>query len=744
MVLFENIVLQSAGSLSVAVLAFLMLILQSLFFFKKPQYTWYAWSAAISFSALLYSIGIFIEYNTSQGSLNRFSGILELMALLCLIHSLYGFTFSYLGLKSKTYHPIAGICHGFIAILLWTTPYIVSDEFVVWQHFTTLHSPYIEPALGPLGPVFELYTAIAAISVLLIWIRHKGTNPKHRIIFLIGMSFWILLGIHDGLASLGVPTIQYIMEYGFMGFTMVVLWVVFDNYLETKAVEKYHVITELTNDCILVIQDGKTVFGNHVFCNMLGRPLADMAAMDFFNILPPENRETSLDRYYTLLNGGNVPNPNVVRIQRTDGEQRFLEIISSPIQYRNRLAILVVLRDVTEQTLEKEALRESEERLRKLKKMESIGLLAGGVAHDLNNVLSGIVTYPELMLMNLPTDSSIRKDIEAVQKSGEKAAAIVQDLLTVARGVSIIKEPLNLNDVVNDYLKSPEFEKLIQFHPGASFGVNLSADLFNIRGSHIHLRKTVMNLVSNAVEAIDGKGKIFITTMNCYVDRPFKGYNDDIKTGEYAVLSVADNGPEIQSDDLRRIFEPFYTKKFMGRSGTGLGLTVVWNVVQEHEGYIEVINNEKGSKFKLYFPITRDDIPDKDSPLPVSDYRGNGEMVLVIDDVESQRLISAKILETLGYRTKTVSSGEEAVEYLTNHSVDLIVLDMIMDPGIDGRETYKRITKLHPNQKAILVSGFIEPEEVKATQKIGAGEYVKKPFTIEKLGLAIRRELMKT
>jgi hypothetical protein len=220
--LSENIILQSAGSLSVAILALLMLILQTIFFFRKPQFTWYAWSAAISFSALLYSVGIFLEYNTLEGPLNRFSGLLEYTAIICLIHCLYGFTFSYLGIESKRYHPVAGVCHGLILILLWFTNYIVAESFTT-RNFIGLESPYIEPALGPLGPVFVLYAAVAGVNAMIIWIKHKGTDPKHRIVFLVGMGFWFLLGIHDGLASLGVPTFQYVMEYGFLGFAMVIL-----------------------------------------------------------------------------------------------------------------------------------------------------------------------------------------------------------------------------------------------------------------------------------------------------------------------------------------------------------------------------------------------------------------------------------------------------------------------------------------------------------------------------------------
>ncbi|MEE8432187.1 MAG: GAF domain-containing protein, partial [Candidatus Desulfatibia sp.] len=210
-----------------------------------------------------------------------------------------------------------------------------------------------------------------------------------------------------------------------------------------------------------------------------------------------------------------------------------------------------------------QALRESEEKLTRAKKMEALGLLAGGVAHDLNNVLSGIVSYPELLLLDLPKDSKLRKPIETIQETGHRAAAIVQDLLTVARGVAIAKEPLNLNAIVEDYLLSPEFEKLKRFHPTVTIETNLDTDLFNISGSDAHLRKVVMNLTSNAAEAIEGSGNVVISTMNRYVDRPVRGY-DDINVGEYAVLSVSDGGPGISPDDLERIFEPFYTKKVMG------------------------------------------------------------------------------------------------------------------------------------------------------------------------------------
>jgi two-component system cell cycle sensor histidine kinase/response regulator CckA len=195
---------------------------------------------------------------------------------------------------------------------------------------------------------------------------------------------------------------------------------------------------------------------------------------------------------------------------------------------------------------------------------------------------------------------------------------------------------------------------------------------------------------------------------------------------------------------MERIFEPFYTKKVMGRSGTGLGMAVVWGTVKDHNGYMDMQSIEgKGTSFTLYFPVTRKKRAKDESLLSIEEYMGKGESVLVVDDVEEQREIATGMLKKLGYSVTSVSSGEEAAEYMNNNSADLIVLDMIMDPGINGRETYKRIIQFHPNQKAIIASGFSETADVKAAHELGAGRYIKKPYTLEKIGIAARDELKK-
>ena len=417
-------------------------------------------------------------------------------------------------------------------------------------------------------------------------------------------------------------------------------------------------------------------------------------------------------------------------------DNRSYHVSSSPIVHGDgTISKMTVLRDTTD-------LKKLETQLQQSQKMEAIGTLAGGVAHDLNNILGGLVSYPELLLLQLPEDSPLRKSILTIQKSGEKAAAVVQDLLTLARRGVVVTEVVNLNEVISEYLKSPEHEKLQSYHPGAHIETHLENVILNILGSPTHLSKTVMNLVSNAAEAMPEGGELTVSTENQYIDRPIIGY-DDVKEGDYVVLTISDTGTGIAPEDMEKIFEPFYTKKKMGRSGTGLGMAVVWGTVKDHNGYINVQSTEgKGTTFTLYFPVTRKSVEDR-SEASLKDYMGKGEAILVVDDVEEQRKIASGMLKELGYSVASVPNGEDAVEYLMANEVDLLLLDMIMDPGMDGLDTYRKIIKHHPGQKAIIASGFSETDRVKELQSLGAGTYIRKPFLLEKIGIAVKEELEK-
>ncbi len=398
------------------------------------------------------------------------------------------------------------------------------------------------------------------------------------------------------------------------------------------------------------------------------------------------------------------------------------------------IAAIECIRDNTER-------KKLEEQLNRAQKMEALGTLAGGVAHDLNNVLGVLAGYSELLVEMLPEDSAPRRYADNIFKSGIRAAAIIQDLLALARRGVTVSEVVDLNKIVSDYLKTPEFEKLKFYHPHVIISTELEDGLLNIKGSPVHLGKTIMNLVSNAAEAISELGKVTVRTENRYLDLPIKGY-DEMKEGDYVVLMVSDTGTGISPNDVEKIFEPFYTKKAMGRSGTGLGLAVVWGTVKDHNGYIDVQSEEgKGTNFTLYFPVTREEVANVKKTMSSDYYMSKGESILVVDDVKEQRELAMNILERLGYRVAAVAGGEEAIKYIKSKKADLIILDMIMDPGIDGYETYHRIREINPRQKAIIVSGFSETDRVRKVQEMGAGEFVRKPYTMEKIGLGIRKEL---
>ena len=398
--------------------------------------------------------------------------------------------------------------------------------------------------------------------------------------------------------------------------------------------------------------------------------------------------------------------------------------------------ILGVTRDVTPRWRIQRERAKLREQLERSKKMEALGLLAGGVAHDLNNILSGIMSYPDLIIKSLPDDSSLLKPLKVIERSGQRAAAVVDDLLTIARGVAKSRVVTHLNLVVNGHLKSAGYTQLRAKHPHVQVTVMTESDPWHVNCSVAHVDKALTNLLTNAMEAMTRAGEVTIQTENRIVDRPISG-DYAVPAGNYAVLSVADMGDGIGPEDLNQIFEPFFTRKMMGRSGTGLGLAVVWNTVHDHGGYVTVSSGDTGTRFDLYFPVTRSPLVADAQPVPVDKLKGHGETILVVDDDPMQREIAVGMLKFLGYTVDAVASGEDAVARVHHTPIDLLLLDMIMPQGMNGRETYASICKIRPGQKAVIASGFSETEEVNRAQDLGAGALLKKPYSLESLGQAI-------
>ena len=519
-------------------------------------------------------------------------------------------------------------------------------------------------------------------------------------------------------------------------------------YAKLQASEKkYRDLVENAHSIILRIDPaGRIIFFNSFAQKLFGFNESQVYEKVIGEVLSPTNQNAQ--NWIETLAEAALPDSDIPKVEESsytfeDGRTIWIAWTYRPIfsEEGKLIEILCIGNDITQlkQTIEENAKLEIQ--LIRAQKMEALGTLAGGVAHDLNNVLAGVINYPELMLMRLPEDSPLRRYAISIQKSGERAAAIVQDLLTLARRNVVQVEVIDLNAVVTEYIDSPEFDRLQLNHPLAGIATQLDKHARGILGSPVQLSKAVMNLVTNAVEALEGKpGNVTVITENCHLANPLDAY-EHIPPGDYVRLTVADTGCGMAADELRRIFEPFFSRKKMGRSGTGLGMAVVWGTIKDHGGLIDIHSTPgRGTRFDIYFPPTSKG-EKKVEETPEEAYRGRGEKILVVDDEETQREIAHEILTDLGYDTRVASSGEAAIETLKEQPVDLVVLDMIMASGMDGLDTYRQIVLQWPGQRAIIASGFSDNEKVHQAMKLGVGQYVKKPYSREALGMAVRQEL---
>lgn len=475
-----------------------------------------------------------------------------------------------------------------------------------------------------------------------------------------------------------------------------------------------------------LLDDTRIIHVNNAAANILGYSRAEILSLGIEDI----------DMNITEANWPPVKKSYSVRTKyrRKDKSIFPVELYLSYFEYHGQSYYFAFFTDISKQ-------KNMEAQLHRSLKMEAVGTMAGGVAHDLNNILSGIVSYPELLLLKLPPESELRKPLQLIEDSGKRAAAVVADMLTVARGAAAVREPENLNTLIESYFESPEYKQLFSHHEGVVCERELAPDLLNISCSAVHIRKCIMNLVANAMESLGNTGVVKVSTCNVYVDKPVarKQY---MEKGEYVKVIIADTGKGISANDLNHIFEPFYTKKDMGRSGTGLGLTVVWNSVQDHGGVITVESDSEGTSFSLYFPATRDNLLEQIENMDLDGLSGNGERILIVDDEPLQLDIAAQMLSALGYRIAMAGSGEEAIQYLTENRVELMLLDMIMEPGMNGYETFLQALEIQADLKAIVVSGFSENDEVHKAQALGAGVLVRKPYGMHRIGKAVKQALI--
>ncbi len=414
------------------------------------------------------------------------------------------------------------------------------------------------------------------------------------------------------------------------------------------------------------------------------------------------------------------------------------KVVSWPNVNRAKLTISTDISEIKKAEEEREEMLKS---LQQAQKMEAVGVLAGSVAHDLNNILSGIVSYPDLLLANLAADSEMRKPLETIRAAGRKSAAIVRDLLTLARRGLNIEQTVDLGNIVKEYVESAECRALLRSHSNVKIVSPEDPIFLPVLGSAVHLSNVLMNIVNNGIESMPDGGTITISLEVISLLSHPQGW-PVWRAGDYVELTIADTGAGIPEDMLQKIFDPFFTGKMLGRSGTGLGLAIVWGTVMDHNGAVRVESTEgKGTSFHIYLPLQGGDKAQQAETGKKDPVKGNGESILVVDDIENQRQIALEILQHLNYTVTTADSGEAAIEYLRKNRADLVLLDMIMPNGIDGLETYKRILEFLSNQRVIIVSGYSQKERIDEAERLGISQYVSKPYTLRNISEAIQKAL---
>jgi two-component system cell cycle sensor histidine kinase/response regulator CckA len=416
--------------------------------------------------------------------------------------------------------------------------------------------------------------------------------------------------------------------------------------------------------------------------------------------------------------------------RKKDGSTITVEVKSHDFMLEGRRARLVLLNDVT-------VLRKTEEQLRQSQKMEAVGRLAGGVAHDFNNVLSVILSYGELLLADLKPGEPMRDDVEEITKAGKRAAELTRQLLMFSRQQVLEPKVLDLNEVLTS------MDKMLQRILGADVDlVSLPAQpLGRVRMDPSSLEQVIMNLVVNARDAMPKGGKLTMETGNVLLDEAYAREHLGVTPGPHVMLAVTDTGTGIDKPTLARIFEPFFTTKASGK-GTGLGLSTVFGIVQQSNGSIWVYSEPgKGTTFKVYLPRVDSALERIRSTDPPTT-SGGSETILLVEDNDQVRAVARGILGRNGYDVIEARNAGEALLHSEKHagSIHLLLSDVVM-PQMSGPELAKRLATARPEMKVLCMSGYTDDSIVRHGVLEDSVAYLQKPITPETLARKVREVL---
>ncbi|MEZ5357225.1 MAG: PAS domain S-box protein [Candidatus Zixiibacteriota bacterium] len=467
---------------------------------------------------------------------------------------------------------------------------------------------------------------------------------------------------------------------------------------------------------------------NDKLCEMLGYFREELEHLNWTKLTHPDDQEEDAAQFDRVIEG-KIDNYSLEkRFIHKDGSILHAEISANAIRNPDGSVdyFVALIHDITET----KRLRNLQSRAERL---EMAGIIAGQVAHDFNNLLAPIMAFPEFIREDVPEVTKVAGYLDAIENSARRISEINQDLLTLGRRGHFNREVLNLNTIVKS--------AIVELQPlpcTLTCNIVFENELMPIYGAEAQLHRAIGNLLNNAREAMQDSGELTIKTESYYIDDVSFVF-DRIPKGEYVKLTIKDTGCGIPDGIAQKIFDPFFTSKTTDKKrGSGLGMSIVNAVIKDHNGYIDLDTEVgKGTSFYIYLPISREEVTPQEPKI----LTGGTESILVVDDDETQCMVSSKLLSSLGYTVITVESGEKAIRLIKDNPQDLVILDMIMPGGIDGTETYRRILEMYPNQKAIILSGYSELDRVVEAKKLGAGEFVRKPITKHSIAEAVRKEL---
>lgn len=505
-----------------------------------------------------------------------------------------------------------------------------------------------------------------------------------------------------------------------------------------RSEEDFHQLFEAESDAIFLIDNksGRILRTNGAASEMYGYTQEELLSMKNSGLSaePEETRRVTTETPVVAERVVKIP----LRWHRRKSGERFAVEITGRFFEREGMPVhIAAIREITERLKAEEERERLREQLFHAQKLESVGRLAGGVAHDFNNMLGVIIGNAEVLLERLEPRSDEAREVREILNAAERSADLTSQLLAFARRQTAIPKLLDLNETISSMLKM--LRRLIGedislvFMPGAS--------LWHVKIDPAQMDQILANLCVNAKDAITGTGRITIETRNVTLDEAYCSSNAEAESGDYVQIAVSDDGCGMDQETLSRLFEPFFTTKEVGK-GTGLGLATVYGIVKQNRGFINAYSEKgHGTCFKIFLPKARE-IP-ADTPAPEQVQRLEGtETVLLVEDEESVLNLGKRILERYGYRVIAAENPAKAMEAVKAHKggIELLITDVVM-PEMNGRELKASVEALKPGVKVLYMSGYTADVIAQKGIVEKGSEFLQKPFTVKGLASKVRRVL---